>query len=416
MLIKKIWLILATLLILSSLTGCLKTINLSDRAIVQAIGIDYEEDKYKLSIQIFSPEGSGGQTSIDTSKQNSKVITTEGKTIGEAMSKADLKQGKKIFYGHNRLIILGESTAEKGLENVISFFNTDAQSKSDVGVLVVKGDADEILNAKITQGILPAETIEKIVRNAEDTGQSFQVRFYDVAKNYKSTTNSVSIPVIKLEDSEGDSGEKKEEATGAEKSEGDSGEKKEEATGVEKSEGDSKVISMDGIAVFLDGRLKTYINQENTRAIQILLQKFKSSVVVSESDSIGTSSVEIFKSQIKINPRIKDGAMSVDIIIKTDGIVKEIIVPEDREVSVFEYKDIEDSLEEVIKSEVDNVLYLTLKENNIDIFNFMDRIKQKYPSYWKDNRDDIGNIISNLGYNVKVDVNIDRTGLQIKDK
>ncbi len=416
MLIKKIWLILATLLILSSLTGCLKTINLSDRAIVQAIGIDYEEDKYKLSIQIFSPEGSGGQTSIDTSKQNSKVITTEGKTIGEAMSKADLKQGKKIFYGHNRLIILGESTAEKGLENVISFFNTDAQSKSDVGVLVVKGDADEILNAKITQGILPAETIEKIVRNAEDTGQSFQVRFYDVAKNYKSTTNSVSIPVIKLEDSEGDSGEKKEEATGAEKSEGDSGEKKEEATGAEKSEGDSKVISMDGIAVFLDGRLKTYINQENTRAIQILLQKFKSSVVVSESDSIGTSSVEIFKSQIKINPRIKDGAMSVDIIIKTDGIVKEIIVPEDREVSVFEYKDIEDSLEEVIKSEVDNVLYLTLKENNIDIFNFMDRIKQKYPSYWKDNRDDIGNIISNLGYNVKVDVNIDRTGLQIKDK
>lgn len=400
MLIKKILLILGTLLMLSSLTGCLKTINLSDRAIVQAIGIDYDEDKYKLSIQIFSPEGSGGQTAIDTSKQNSKVITTEGKTIGEAMSKADLKQGKKIFYGHNRLIILGESSAKKGLENVISFFNTDAQSKSDVGMLVVKGDANEILNAKITQGILPAETIEKIVRNAEDTGQSFQVRFYDVAKNYKSTTNSVSIPVIKLEDAEDNSGEKKEE----------------ESASSEKSEGDSKVISMDGISVFLDGRLKTYIDQENTRAIQILLQKFKSSVVVSESDSIGTSSVEIFKSQIKINPRIKNGDMSVDIIVKTDGIVKEIVVPEDREVPVFEYKDIEDSLEDVIKDEIDNVLYLTLKENNIDIFNFMDRIKQKYPSYWKDNRDDIGNIISNLGYNVKIDVNIDRTGLQIKDK
>ncbi|MDK2801874.1 MAG: Ger(x)C family spore germination protein [Oscillospiraceae bacterium] len=398
--IKKILLILGTLLMLSSLTGCLKTINLSDRAIVQAIGIDYDEDKYKLSIQIFSPEGSGGQTAIDTSKQNSKVITTEGKTIGEAMSKADLKQGKKIFYGHNRLIILGESSAKKGLENVISFFNTDAQSKSDVGMLVVKGDANEILNAKITQGILPAETIEKIVRNAEDTGQSFQVRFYDVAKNYKSTTNSVSIPVIKLEDAEDNSGEKKEE----------------ESASSEKSEGDSKVISMDGISVFLDGRLKTYIDQENTRAIQILLQKFKSSVVVSESDSIGTSSVEIFKSQIKINPRIKNGDMSVDIIVKTDGIVKEIVVPEDREVPVFEYKDIEDSLEDVIKDEIDNVLYLTLKENNIDIFNFMDRIKQKYPSYWKDNRDDIGNIISNLGYNVKIDVNIDRTGLQIKDK
>ncbi len=399
MLIKKILLILGTLLMLSSLTGCLKTINLSDRAIVQAIGIDYDQDKYKLSIQIFSPQGSGGQTAIDTSKQNSKVITTEGKTIGEAMSKADLKQGKKIFYGHNRLIILGESSAEKGLENIISFFNTDAQSKSDVGMLVVKGDANEILNAKITQGILPAETIEKIVRNAEDTGQSFQVRFYDVAKNYKSTTNSVSIPVIKLEDAEDNSGEKKEEDTSS-----------------EKSEGDSKVISMDGIAVFLDGRLKTYIDQENTRAIQILLQKFKSSVVVSESDSIGTSSVEIFKSKIKINPRIKNGDMTVDIIVKTDGIVKEIVVPEDREVPVFEYKDIEDSLEEVIKVEIDNVLYLTLKENNIDIFNFMDRIKQKYPSYWKDNRDDVGNIISNLDYSVKVDVNIDRTGLQIKDK
>ena len=55
-------------------SGCIKIVNLQDRAIVQGVGVDYEDGQYLITMQIFSSDGSGGQTIIDFSKQNAKVI------------------------------------------------------------------------------------------------------------------------------------------------------------------------------------------------------------------------------------------------------------------------------------------------------------------------------------------------------
>ena len=78
-------------------SGCIKIVNLQDRAIVQGVGVDYEDGQYLVTMQIFSSDGSGGQTIIDSSKQNAKVITCRGKTISEAVEDTSISQGKDFF-------------------------------------------------------------------------------------------------------------------------------------------------------------------------------------------------------------------------------------------------------------------------------------------------------------------------------
>ena len=58
---------MAALLAAVLLSGCrwIPITDLSDRAIVQGVGVDWADGEYVVTMQVFSPEGSGGQTIVD---------------------------------------------------------------------------------------------------------------------------------------------------------------------------------------------------------------------------------------------------------------------------------------------------------------------------------------------------------------
>ena len=73
---KKLGILLVMLSFL--LTGCVRIPSLQDMAVVQGVGVDYEDGEYQLTLQVFSAEGSGGQTILDPSQQNASTITCRG--------------------------------------------------------------------------------------------------------------------------------------------------------------------------------------------------------------------------------------------------------------------------------------------------------------------------------------------------
>ena len=57
---KKLFLIPLIVLSAVSLTACLNPVHLNERAIVQAVGIDWEDGQIHMTFQIFAPAGDGG--------------------------------------------------------------------------------------------------------------------------------------------------------------------------------------------------------------------------------------------------------------------------------------------------------------------------------------------------------------------
>ena len=78
--IRKIIIVILVMLIL---TGC-KLKEIEDYAIVSGIGIDYIDDEYHISFEIF--EENNGET-IDLT---SKVICVKGKSIDEAVTNINM--------------------------------------------------------------------------------------------------------------------------------------------------------------------------------------------------------------------------------------------------------------------------------------------------------------------------------------
>lgn len=61
-----------------------------------------------------------------------------------------MKQGQEIFWGHTKLIIIGEQIAKDGIESVMAYFNADAQSRPNIDVLIADGEAGEVLSDRWT--------------------------------------------------------------------------------------------------------------------------------------------------------------------------------------------------------------------------------------------------------------------------
>ena len=79
-------------------TGCIQGVQTSELALVEAVGIDRTDDgRLKLTLQIFAPRGSGSATAVDSSKNNSAILTATGDTISQAVEQANQMQGKTMF-------------------------------------------------------------------------------------------------------------------------------------------------------------------------------------------------------------------------------------------------------------------------------------------------------------------------------
>ncbi len=292
----KILFVLIPLILFSS---CLEAVNLQDRAIVQAIGIDYKENEFLVTMQIFSSESNTAENFIDPSKQNSKVITCSGKTIQDAIKKTSISQGKEFFLGHNRLIILGNSALSLPLNELFSYFTSATDSRKDVKLLISEEDASSILNADINQGILPALTIEKIVENAYNDSKITKTFLLDLLKK-----DNVIIPLIKPL--------------------------------TNPNEKSLKTISLTGSALFTDNIYKDKLSFDETTGAIFMLDWLKTASYSLKTKEFKELSVEIYQSKTKIKDntaKIFAKARIVDFILNDQmEINEEALISAEKEI------------------------------------------------------------------------------------
>ena len=369
------------------LSGCIKIVNLQDRAIVQGVGVDYEDGQYLVTMQIFSSDGSGGQTIIDSSKQNAKVITCLGKTISEAVEDTAISQGKEFFLGHNRLVILGEGARKLPLSESLSYFINTMDSRADVNVLLAENTASEVLNADINQGILPALTIEKTVQNADDSGKISEVLLIDVLRSLATEHQSALIPVIAVAGGE------------------------DAAHGMDESK-KLKNIELTGMAVFSDGFYQGTLDESETRGMMFLRDEIQKTVYSVFNEDFKEISVELYRSNTKIVPHIERDDLQFTVKINADGMVQEKVLEAGKRFDEESLKRVEAAIQNQIRSECEAAFQKAVLEYKSDVFYLGDMVWRDQPELWKTLQDQWKENAGKIKLNYEITVDIDRTGLQ----
>lgn len=177
-----------------------KQIELKDRAIVQAIGIDYIENKYSLTVLYYSPSTAGGEESAQTNSAALKTIYSQGESLQAAFSNISSKTGKVNYYGHNNAIIIGQNAAQLVLDNVVSYISGNFDLIANIDMLIAqKSTANSILTAKIEENIMPTQALQLVVKNAKQSGIIPNVKMIDVLSSYVNIDDDTVIPNITIQ-------------------------------------------------------------------------------------------------------------------------------------------------------------------------------------------------------------------------
>lgn len=178
--LKKILLAITIIIVISNLTACFKPIEVSDRAFVHAIGIDYINSAFEVSLDFYN------------TGDIYDLITVTGNTISDALANAEKSQTKRITIGHCKLVIIGKSVSN--LTNVLDFFTVANRISPNVQLAFTDEKISDLMAPFDNKSQI--SDIMALVQNASDLGLTVNTNLVEF---YKFSGKNLGIPLPKIE-------------------------------------------------------------------------------------------------------------------------------------------------------------------------------------------------------------------------
>lgn len=376
-------------------TGCIQGVQTSELALVEAVGIDRTDDgRLKLTLQIFAPRGSGSATAVDSSKNNSAILTATGDTISQAVEQANQMQGKTMFLGHNRVIVLGQSLVAESIQPILSFFDRSENTRQNARVLVSAVTAEEIVSTGVQQGILSAESLEAMIRQGEESDGALECNYFSLSMQLDDTGGSALIPVIRpLPEEETQSQSQDSSSTGEE--------------GVSMAQ--LNHFQLEGTALIQNYALTTVFSQEVTKGLCFLLNESDYPVLVLSHEDT-TLSARLHQSSSSWSVSGEGAVLSV----QAKASIDELLQPGERE-SENDFTQMEQLAGEEIASLCQSA-YREVTAYQANVLDLMDQLKWSDGDAWEAMKEKPEEFLAGLSLQVEVEVTFDRTGLETNQK
>lgn len=371
----------ATVCSLSMLCGCTPHNELKDLAIVEAIGVDLDEDgTYLLTFQILDPSGgSGGEGAGKTSINNTNIVQSKGKSIFSASLAATRQMGRMIFYSSNRVLVLGRAICKKGIYQVIDSAERNHETVPTLRIFMAEDMAQDILTARNAKGYITGDQINKISQKGFNTSMVSDLTISDLERQVSMGLTDICLPVLKVKQMKGTSvyqqGGSSSSASGSPSSSGSSSDS-------ESSSGQTGSVTIEGSAIFCEGRFVDVIDSMQTRGVLWVREKDRvnGGAIVVNTDG-GTVSLEIIGSSSSITADEKNGRPQMKVYIGLKLKLAEIIM-KDYTMDERFISQLNTLAEEEVRSEARSAVDTALKDDDSDIFGFGEKMFQTRPELW----------------------------------
>lgn len=336
------------------MTGCSNYHELNDLAIVSAIGIEKEEEKFKVTLELYREVKEG-----NSAKEESTTIEGTGKTIDEAINNSSLMSETLLYFSHIQAIIIDGDYAKEGISKMIDYLSRNTEF-SFVSYVVVTEDKkpSEILSKKDIDNKIIGKAIASIFNITEQNSSNFVYsKYYDFLSIYVNERQDLYVPILKVKD---------------------------------------KKLLVEDMVVFKDDQVVKKLDALNTKTFSLLINNSDSlfyKLNYEEQQVV----LRIYEGKTKY--KIRDGKIVIDIniISDIDEVDGNIDTLDEKVISKLEKK-----LENAVKNDV-NDLVSTLKEVDSDALGLQD---VAYDNYGKSEKS-----WKNYEIEVKVNNQITKKGL-----
>ncbi len=196
--LKSISVLLICFITLITFSGCseIEIVELNERLIIEAIGIDEENGKYKVTIEGLDSFTAGSDSNSISGEELTKCYLFEGETIGMAMNSISIITGQIPLFSQTRVLILGKNTAKNKLSEVLDFFRREYTTRTDILIAVAADKASDVITADFGKNVSAGNLLEAAIESYEHTGTSAYTPLYRFLNSAMSETDAAFCPVV----------------------------------------------------------------------------------------------------------------------------------------------------------------------------------------------------------------------------
>lgn len=379
---RKTILCIFSLIIIMALIGCDRGItdykDIDDIIFAKVLAVDKlstDSDNVRITIA-YQTSKSDEQSNSASDKRQSAEITSEGKTIFEAVRNFDSFSNKKIFLGQVDFVLFSEDVAKDGLLKYMDFFARYEDVNLNMDTFIVKGTtAKNLLDTASKSDYFVSEYLKAMIKNSKYLSISSEVKLKDIVRTLDKDYISAYLPSLRLK----------------------------ESLNIDRG----KDVEMDGYAIFNGEKLAGYLNGKEARGFNWITDKVISGVILVKGRDGKDISLEIHSSETKILPVFYNNNLSVTIYVDMSSNISEQTSPEDiYNEQMLEY--LKKQQEQIIEQEIEQTLILA-KEMHADAFGIGDSVYHKHPVKWQILKNNWIDTFAKQVINVKVTSEIKRT-------
>ncbi len=352
-------------------SGCSEPVDLRDRAIVQAMAIDYENDEYKITLQEYMPQG--GAKSADSAESSENIyVSSNGKTLFEALKNAEAKDGNRIFYGHSRVYIIGQRAAEQGLYQIVEFMDSNYQLSLNSAVMLAEGGAEDILHKRIFMGVVPDISVKHI----EGCGKAPDAAVIDVLREVYNLDGTCCIPLISMDGKE--------------------------------------EIKIENCAVFKDYMPHILLNAQETMGYGFVFGKISDAVMTAREGNQNIS-VNVVSDTTDIKLETENNKINLSVSVSAKGNISEVGVFQNEQISKQHINNVEAEIEKQIKEQIEMVFSRAVLQESCDLFYIKQRLKKTDKVLYNKLKDKpLSSWLPKIMLNVTVDFTVRHSGIQVR--
>lgn len=169
---KKIFILI---ILLFTCTGCYDYKEINDLTIISAIGVDYDNDKYIITLELLND-----QIDKNSSKITSYTKIGSGNTLTSAIESAADKLAKQPLFNHIKLMVLSDTIVQNKFDNIIDLFLRNTYFRENFYVISsMNTKPDMLLNNTTDENPVASNAITSLLENVSYSSNTNVLKKFD---------------------------------------------------------------------------------------------------------------------------------------------------------------------------------------------------------------------------------------------
>ncbi|XEC94702.1 Ger(x)C family spore germination protein [Paenibacillus tarimensis] len=333
------------------LTGCWDRTEINDLALVVGVAMDKkDEGAIDLTVELSIPKAVGsGQGGTGGGGGDSETIirTGTGATLGDAISDVQEKIPRRSFWGHAKVIVIGEKLAREGIREHLDFFARHPQTNLRSFMFVSEGNAKDVMS------LLPPleRSSSEVLRELAKSETMMKVTLKNLLRMLVGDARAAALPLVSILPPENS------------------------------SKPSETIAYINRTAVFRRDKMIGSIDDKLTRGVLWLRNEIRhANVTVRPKRGEGYVSMTLLRANTELVPVIENGKWKMTVRLKTE----DDIIHNASNLNLMNPKLVrmlEEDLKEMLERRIELAL-TSVQKMKADIVGFGEVFHRKYPQEW----------------------------------